>query len=67
MSTLLISSPEIPTLGNLLDRLGGISADRVRYYPLPGTATVADVAAIHDREETTFELIDGVPVAKRKR
>jgi Uma2 family endonuclease len=65
MATTLASSPEIRTLGNLLDRLGGVSADRVRYFPLPGTATVADVAEIHDREGRTCELIDGVLVEKR--
>jgi Uma2 family endonuclease len=65
MANLLVSSPEIPTLGKLLDRLGGISADRVRYFPLPGTATVADVAEIHDREGRTCELIDGVLVEKQ--
>jgi len=64
MCTPLVSSPEIPTLGKLLDRLGGISADRVRYFPLPGTATVADVAEIHDREGRTCELIDGALVQK---
>jgi Uma2 family endonuclease len=65
MATALVSSPEIRTLGNLLDRLGGVSADRVRYFPLPGTATVADVAQIHDREGRTCELIDGVLVEKK--
>ena len=65
MTTTLASSPEIRTLGNLLDRLGGVSADRVRYFPLPATATVADVAEIHDREGRSCELIDGVLVEKR--
>jgi Uma2 family endonuclease len=65
MSTLLVSSPEIPTLGALLEKLGGVSADRVRYFPLPGTATVDDVEAIHAREKITCELIDGVLVEKR--
>jgi glycerate kinase len=64
LSTLLISSPEIPTLGDLLDRLGGIPADRVRLYPLPGTATVADVIEIHAREKRLCELVDGVLVEK---
>jgi len=65
MATTLASSPEIRTLGNLLEHLGGVSADRVRYFPLPGTATVEDVAEIHDREGRTCELIDGVLVQKR--
>jgi Uma2 family endonuclease len=65
MTSPLISSPEIPTLGKLLDHLGGVPAERVRYFPLPGTATVADVAEIHDREGRTCELIDGVLVEKQ--
>jgi Uma2 family endonuclease len=64
MATLLTASPEIPTLADLLERLGGISADRVRYYPLPGTATEADVIAIEARENRLCELVDGVLVEK---
>jgi hypothetical protein len=30
------------TLGDLLHQLGGVSADRVRLIPLPGTATEQD-------------------------
>ena len=57
--TLLTSSPTIPTLGDLLDRLGGIPADRVRYSPLPGTATEQDVIDIEARENRLCELVDG--------
>jgi Uma2 family endonuclease len=64
MTTLLTSSPEIPTLGDLLERLGGVPAQRVRFYPLPGQATVADVVAIEARENRLCELIDGVLVEK---
>ena len=64
MASLLTSSPEIPTLDDLLKRLGGVPADRVRYYPLPGTATVADVIEIHERERRLCELVDGVLVEK---
>jgi Uma2 family endonuclease len=64
MATLLTSSPSIPTLGDLLERLGGVPAERVRYYPLPGTATVADVIEIHAREKKLCELVDGVLVEK---
>jgi Uma2 family endonuclease len=63
-TTLLKPSPSIPTLADLLDRLGGVSAERVRYYPAPGTATVADVIEIHAREKKLFELVDGVLVEK---
>jgi len=42
MPTLLTSSPDIATVADLLERLGGIPPERVRYYPMPGTATEAD-------------------------
>lgn len=64
MPTSLRSSPEIPTLGDLLDRLGGVPAERVRYYPLPGTATEQDVLDIEARENVHCELVDGVLVEK---
>jgi Uma2 family endonuclease len=62
--TLLISSPKIPTVADLLDRLGGIPADRVRYYPAPGTATEQDVIDIEARENRLCELVEGVLVEK---
>ncbi|HZL35258.1 MAG TPA: Uma2 family endonuclease [Tepidisphaeraceae bacterium] len=62
--TLLAAPPDILTLADLLDRLGGISADRVRYHPLPGTATEADVVDIERRENRLCELVDGVLVEK---
>lgn len=64
MPTLLTSSPEIPRLSDLLSRLGDIPASRVRYFPLPGTATVHDVIEIHAREKRLCELVDGVLVEK---
>lgn len=64
MTTLLTSSPQIPTLADLLSRLGGVSPERVRFYPLPGTATEADVVAIEAGENRLCELVDGVLVEK---
>jgi Uma2 family endonuclease len=62
--TLLASSPNIPTVGDLLDRLGNVPPGRVRYYPLPGTATESDVIDIEARENRLCELVDGVLVEK---
>jgi Uma2 family endonuclease len=63
--TLLQSTePQIVTLADLLDRLDGVSAERVRFFPIPGTATVDDVVEIHAREKRFCELIDGVLVEK---
>jgi Uma2 family endonuclease len=64
MMTLLTSSPEIRTLGDLLERLGDVPPQRVRYYPRPGEATEADVVAIDAHEDRLCELIDGVLVEK---
>jgi len=58
------NSPAAETVGDLLKRLGGISPDRVRLRPAPGTATVADVVAIEAKENRLFELLDGVLVEK---
>jgi len=54
----------IDTLADLLEYLGGISPNRVRFRPAPGTATEKDVLAIHDREGRLYELVDGVLVEK---
>ena len=52
------------TIGDLLKRLGGIPAGRVRLKPTPGTATEKDVIEILDRENRLFELVDGTLVEK---
>jgi Uma2 family endonuclease len=54
----------IATLGDLLKRLGGIPAGRVRLHPTPGTATKKDAIRILDRENRTCELVDGTLVEK---
>ena len=48
----------------MLEQLGGIAPARVRFHPAPGTATEADVLAIHDHEDRLYELVDGVLVEK---
>ena len=52
------------TIADLLHRLGGIPARRVRLVPTPGTATEQDVIKIHDRTNRLCELVDGVLVEK---
>jgi Uma2 family endonuclease len=52
------------TIADLLEHLGGISAGRVRFQPMPGTATERDVVEVHDRENRLCELVDGVLVEK---
>jgi Uma2 family endonuclease len=52
------------TVSDLLYQLGDIPASRVRLQPVPGTATEADVIAVHDQEARLCELLDGVLVEK---
>jgi Uma2 family endonuclease len=66
-----MSAPAVPSpapiedLAELLERLGGIAPNRVRYRPPPGTATEADVvAAMEAPRKRLCELIDGVLVEK---
>jgi Uma2 family endonuclease len=54
----------IRTLADLLDRLGRVPLERVRFHPPPGTATERDVLEIAAREERLCELKDGVLVEK---
>ena len=51
---LLIASPPIVTMADLLERLGDIPPNRVRLRPAPGTATEADVVAIEVHEKRLF-------------
>jgi Uma2 family endonuclease len=64
MTALDIAQDTIETVANLLERLGGISPDRVRMKPPPGTATEADLIATTQREGHACELVDGVLVEK---
>jgi len=52
------------TLGDLLDRLGGISPKRVRLSPFPGTATEKDLLKVSAHDDRLFELVDGMLVEK---
>jgi Uma2 family endonuclease len=58
------TSPSIYTLADLLERLGSIPPERVRFQPSPGTATEQDIIEIEWRENRLCELVDGVLVEK---
>jgi Uma2 family endonuclease len=64
MPTPVLFSPPVVTLSDLLERLGGISPDRVRFDPLPGTATEDDVVRLERRENRLYELVEHVLVEK---
>lgn len=52
------------TVADLLDHLGGVSPQRVRLQPAPGTATEQHVLDIEAREDRLCELVDGVLIEK---
>jgi Uma2 family endonuclease len=64
MSARNLALSKIKTLAELLDRLGDVPTERIRFNPLPGTATVEDVLAIEAHENRLCELVDGVLVEK---
>ncbi|MDH3600059.1 MAG: Uma2 family endonuclease [Candidatus Tectomicrobia bacterium] len=64
MTSVLTSSTSIHTLADLLEHLGGIAPDRVRFHPLPGTATEQDVLDIQAHEGRLCELVEWVLVEK---
>ena len=55
---------DLATVADLLDRLGGIPARRVRLHPPPGTATDEDAIAAESRYGRLCELVDGTLVEK---
>ena len=64
MSAVQVAAPSIRTLADLLDRLGGVPLDRIRFHPSPGMATVQDVIDVQRREGRLCELVEGVLLEK---
>ena len=64
MSQATIAPPEIKTLADLRQRLGGIPLERIWFHPAPGTATEKDVIEAEARENRLCELVDGTLVEK---
>lgn len=63
----IVATPVFPaswTFADLQEHLGGIPAERIRLYPLPGTATEADALSLDDHDDCICELVDGVLVEK---
>ncbi len=63
MSAVSVGS-SIDTLADLLERLGGVPLERIRFRPCPGTATEEDVLRIEEQENRLCELVEGVLVEK---
>jgi Uma2 family endonuclease len=64
MATATQSFISIKTVGELLDRLGGIPADRVRFHPIPGSAVEQDLLDLDAKGDRRCELVDGTLVEK---
>jgi Uma2 family endonuclease len=64
MSQATIALPDIKTLADLRQRLGGIPLERIWFHPAPGTATEKDVLDAEERENRLCELVDGTLVEK---
>jgi Uma2 family endonuclease len=52
------------TVADLLVRLGGVPARRVRLHPTPGTATEGDLIEVNRRKQGLCELVEGTLVEK---
>jgi Uma2 family endonuclease len=64
MSTVPGVSGTIKTLADLLERLGGVPLDRIRFHPSPGSATVQDMLDVREHEGILCELVEGVLLEK---
>jgi Uma2 family endonuclease len=62
--TAVATGSSIHTLAELVERLGDVPLDRIRFRPYPGTATEEDVIRVEQEENRLCELVDGVLVEK---
>jgi Uma2 family endonuclease len=53
-----------PNLGELVEKLGGMSLSRILADPAPGTANESDLLEAERRYSRLYELVDGVLVEK---
>src|SRR4051812_42715656 len=59
----LDSQPAFASLGDVVKHLG-VSGNRIRLDPRPGTVSVRDYIRILSRERRLYELVDGTLVEK---
>ncbi|MSR60746.1 MAG: hypothetical protein EXS05_24420 [Planctomycetaceae bacterium] len=55
---------KIATLADLLERLGDVPLERIRFRPAPGTATEEFLESAPDEEFRLAELVEGTLVEK---
>lgn len=58
------ADPARATIADLLDRLGGVPADRVLLRPAPGSATETDLLNLPSDVQQLCELVEGTLVIK---
>jgi len=58
------TTPPMPSLFDLANTVGDIPLSRIRFSPLPGTATKADLIRLMNEEGKHFELIHGTLIEK---
>lgn len=63
MSTDVPVTPKYRSLAEVIERVG-VTPDRIRNDPQPGTATEEDLARLRASEDRLFELVDGILVEK---
>lgn len=64
MASVVAAPPQIETVADLIDRLGGVDPRRIRFRPPPGMACVQDVIDLAERRGKLCELVDGVLLEK---
>ena len=64
MSTVLAAPSSIRTLADLINYLGGVPLDRIRFRPGASPATVQDVIFVREQEGKLCELVAGVLLEK---
>ncbi len=62
--SIVAAGSSIDTLAELVERLGGVPLERIRFRPYPGTATEEDVIRLEAQENRLCELVEGVLVEK---
>lgn len=61
---MVVKLAKFRTFADVMKRVGNVPAERIRLQPTPGTATVADVTRILDKEGAICELVDGILLEK---
>jgi Uma2 family endonuclease len=64
MTTTAPPQAHFETMADIMDRLGHVPLNRIRFFPRPGSATVEDVLTVHQKTGRLCELVEGILVEK---